>query len=429
MFFGKTALRLIIGLLVLLSGIALSLEFTHAQTNQPQPPEEFIYTVQPGDTLVSIALRYNLNLAQIVLANHLANLNLIFPGQRLILPGVTASDNTGQQTPTAELNPTHFVQPGETLFTIASQYGVSIAEVSAANNILNPDLIQVGQALEIPLGPKPTPQPLTAPFVSVDLSEPAIIQGRTLIMRVKLAPPAALTGDFDGRPILFQDAGGGQFWGIAAVHAMVEPEVYSISLTATQPDHIQTTLTTTLTVVEGPYGVEDIQLDESHSQLLNEELIKTEQQKLDNLWSQVTPQPRWESAFIYPVELNELRITSNFGTRRSYSGSPVASFHAGTDFGGEVGLPIYAPAAGVVVMAEKLTIRGNAALLDHGLGLFSGYWHMDRLAVQVGQEVKRGDLIGYLGETGLVTGPHLHWEMRLNGIAVEPLQWVQQRIP
>jgi murein DD-endopeptidase MepM/ murein hydrolase activator NlpD len=68
-------------------------------------------------------------------------------------------------------------------------------------------------------------------------------------------------------------------------------------------------------------------------------------------------------------------------------------------------------------------------LLDHGVGLFSGYWHLNQITVIEGQEVQQGELIGYLGNTGLVTGPHLHWEMRLNGIAVEPLQWVQQAIP
>ena len=127
--------------------------------------------------------------------------------------------------------------------------------------------------------------------------------------------------------------------------------------------------------------------------------------------------------------MNSLRITSNFGTRRSYNGNLTTGFHGGTDFGGDVGTPIYAPAAGTVVLAERLTVRGNAVLIDHGLGLFSGYWHQSQLAVVAGQEVKPGDLIGFIGDTGLVTGPHLHWELRLNGIAVEPLQWVQQTIP
>jgi murein DD-endopeptidase MepM/ murein hydrolase activator NlpD len=147
------------------------------------------------------------------------------------------------------------------------------------------------------------------------------------------------------------------------------------------------------------------------------------------IWSQVSPDPRWEGPFRYPVEAESLRITSDFGTRRSYNGSEGASFHGGTDFGGGTGTPIYAPAAGKVVLAEPLTVRGNAVLIDHGLGLYSGYWHQSQIVAHEGQEVQAGDLIGYVGDTGLVTGPHLHWEMRLNGIAVEPLQWVMQSIP
>ena len=147
------------------------------------------------------------------------------------------------------------------------------------------------------------------------------------------------------------------------------------------------------------------------------------------IWSQVSPKPRWEGPFHYPVEAESLRITSDFGTRRSYNGSEGASFHGGTDFGGGTGTPIYAPATGKVVLAESLIVRGNAVLIDHGLGLYSGYWHQSQIVVKEGQEVQTGDLIGYVGDTGLVTGPHLHWEMRLNGIAVEPLQWVMQSIP
>jgi murein DD-endopeptidase MepM/ murein hydrolase activator NlpD len=76
-----------------------------------------------------------------------------------------------------------------------------------------------------------------------------------------------------------------------------------------------------------------------------------------------------------------------------------------------------------------LNVRGNAVLIDHGLGLYSGYWHQSQIAVSAGQEIQPGDLIGYIGDTGLVTGPHLHWEMRLNGVAVSPLQWVREAIP
>jgi murein DD-endopeptidase MepM/ murein hydrolase activator NlpD len=74
-------------------------------------------------------------------------------------------------------------------------------------------------------------------------------------------------------------------------------------------------------------------------------------------------------------------------------------------------------------------VRGHAVLIDHGLGLFSGYWHQSEIVVVEGQEVQAGELIGLIGNTGLSTGPHLHWELRLNGIAVNPVQWVKETIP
>jgi len=92
-------------------------------------------------------------------------------------------------------------------------------------------------------------------------------------------------------------------------------------------------------------------------------------------------------------------------------------------------MPIYAPDAGRVVLAEELVVRGNAVLIDHGTGVFSGYWHQSDLAVEDGQTVQPGDLIGYVGDTGLVTGDHLHWEMRIGGIAVDPIQWTETAIP
>jgi murein DD-endopeptidase MepM/ murein hydrolase activator NlpD len=362
----------------------------------------------------------------------LQNPNLILPGQQLILPGIPLFEST---TPSPEPTPLatdqfHTVQPGETLFIIANQHDVTIGSIVLANNILDPNIVQVGQTLKIPTGPPPTPEPLPAPFVTVELSEPVIIQGRTLVIKVTLSDQtAALTGNFEGQPLIFWPGQDGTRWTIIPIHALAEPDIYPITLTAGLADGATATTFKNLWIIEGPYGQEYIHLDESRGELLDAELIQREREKLTERWSRVSPRPQWEGPFRYPVAATSFRVTSYFGTRRNYNGSEEVSFHAGTDFGGGVGIPVYAPAAGTVVLAELLTIRGNAVLLDHGVGLFSGYWHLNQITVIEGQEVQQGELIGYLGNTGLVTGPHLHWEMRLNGIAVEPLQWVQQAIP
>jgi murein DD-endopeptidase MepM/ murein hydrolase activator NlpD len=79
-----------------------------------------------------------------------------------------------------------------------------------------------------------------------------------------------------------------------------------------------------------------------------------------------------------------------------------------------------------VALAQPLQVRGNAILLDHGRGIFTGYWHLNELRVAVGQKVAAGDLIGLVGNTGLSTGAHLHWELRINGIAVDPTQFWEE---
>lgn len=414
---------------LLLFWVRVSVNPTLAQEGSQPAQETFIYIVQPGDTLIAIALRHNLSLADLALVNHLSNYNLIFPGQKLELPSIAALPAVQSDPLPGTVDQSHIVRSGETLFIIANTYGVSLEALISANHLDNPDLLQVGQTLQIPSGLPSTPENLPTSFSAIELSEPTIIQGRTLIIKITLAGLTTLSGDFEGRPIFFNDNSNGQFWGITAIHALTEPNIYPIKLTAKLADGTQVTVIKNVNVVEGPYSQENIEVDEQRDELLDPELIRTEQEKLNILWSQVSPRPRWQGSFWYPVAVDTLRLTSNFGTRRSYNDSSVASFHSGTDFGGAIGTPIYAPAAGTVVLAEKLTVRGNAVLIDHGLGLFSGYWHQSQLAVTVGQDVKQGDLIGFLGDTGLVTGPHLHWEIRLNGIAVEPLQWVQQTIP
>src|SRR5690606_22655525 len=123
----------------------------------------------------------------------------------------------------------------------------------------------------------------------------------------------------------------------------------------------------------------------------------------------------------------ESAITSAYGTRRTYNGIPVDTFHGGVDFGGGVGTPVLAPSDGVVMLAEPLNVRGNAVVIGHGWGVYTGYWHLDEILVTVGQTIHQGEVIGTLGNSGLSTGAHLHWELWVGGVQVNPLQWLSLR--
>jgi murein DD-endopeptidase MepM/ murein hydrolase activator NlpD len=99
------------------------------------------------------------------------------------------------------------------------------------------------------------------------------------------------------------------------------------------------------------------------------------------------------------------------------------------DMAAAMGSPVHAPADGRVVFSGKLAVRGNAIIIDHGLGVFSLFAHNSKLIATVGQMVRKGDVVSYSGSTGLSNGPHLHWELHVSGPSVEPLEWVNRAMP
>jgi murein DD-endopeptidase MepM/ murein hydrolase activator NlpD len=116
-------------------------------------------------------------------------------------------------------------------------------------------------------------------------------------------------------------------------------------------------------------------------------------------------------------------VTSHFGNRTSpFSG--ILKFHEGMDIAAQTGTPVMAPADGVVVKAGFGTGYGNMVEISHGYGLKTIYGHNSRLNVKAGQRVKRGDVISYIGDTGSSTGPHLHYEVKVNGLSVNPVKYL-----
>jgi murein DD-endopeptidase MepM/ murein hydrolase activator NlpD len=129
----------------------------------------------------------------------------------------------------------------------------------------------------------------------------------------------------------------------------------------------------------------------------------------------------WEAPFVRP---RDSRITSRFGTGRVFNGA-LRSRHFGVDFAGATGAPVRSANRGIVALVADFHLAGTAIYLDHGGGLVTGYFHLSKASVAVGDTVSRGDIIGRVGATGRVTGPHLHWIARYGTVTVDPLSVVE----
>lgn len=364
------------------------------------------HIIRPGETLTGIARLYGLDWQTIARANYLVNPTLLTVGQVIRIP-------TGQVPAAGALHP---VQPGETLWHVALRYGVPFWDLLGANWTDRPPIALAGQWLLVP-GARPTGIP--SPFLRIDLSPIPAQQGDTLTIVVHTEKPVELQGRLFNRTVPFAEENG-VYYAYVGVHAFTEPGLYEMALTATAKGETAT-VTIAVRVEEGRYGYERIDVPPSRVGLLDPQVIAVERERLAQARALFTPRRYWQGPFRLPVDA---AISSSFGTRRSYNGGPYNSYHEGVDFDAGAGAAVRAPADGVVVLAEPLAVRGNAVVIDHGWGVLTGYWHLSRIEVSVGQPVRAGEVIGRVGNTGLSTGAHLHWDFWVGGINVDGLRWV-----
>jgi len=124
----------------------------------------------------------------------------------------------------------------------------------------------------------------------------------------------------------------------------------------------------------------------------------------------------WREPWLNP--LPGKRISSAYGKLRSYNDGRK-SYHRGTDFSAVIGTKVRASNTGIVVYAGKKIVRGNIVVIDHGSSMYSSYWHLNKVLIKSGKKVYKGQVIGEVGQTGLATGPHLHWEIRIRNTCID----------
>jgi hypothetical protein len=259
---------------------------------------------------------------------------------------------------------------------------------------------------------------------------PSIIeQGNTETIYVRTKRAANLEGRL-GEYVLefFPNSEIGGYNALQGIHALEEPGLYDLEIVVRSPDTdaIVSTFIHPVEVLEGDYGFQRI--DGVPAETIDPANTEPEQNLVEELLAPASEDRLWEGAFDYPSQYYTEKFISTYGLRRSYNNGSYFYYHTGLDFYG-IDIPIYAPADGRVVYTGSLTVRGDTTYIDHGWGVYSGYFHQSEIYVAEGEMVERGQVIGKTGGTGRATGPHLHWEIWVGGVPVDPLDWVEMEFP
>jgi murein DD-endopeptidase MepM/ murein hydrolase activator NlpD len=435
------------------------------------------YLVQPGDSLSSIASRFGLTLQELMDANPTIDPNTLAIGDQVLIPGLegiegllitdsvqfgdslTSLSRRNQIQPEYLIKLNHITSPSE-LFAglgvvlpqkenfkplsnrLAFPSDSSLLEAAVLNETTVYDILSINQlggswqalpsdVLYDDKVNEDNPQSaLPFSLEKLIISPLPMTQGGTVKIFVQPKGDAAISGMLVDKPLHFFPDGTGQLVAIQGVHAMLNTGPYPLRIVSTRSDGTIEAFEQMVIVQSGNYPADPIlNVDPA---TIDPAATEPEIELINGLVSKITDQKLWSGLFLSPSYFNDC-FTSRYGNRRTYVGigtdRSFDSFHSGLDFCGGTGLPITAPADGVIVFSGPLTVRGNATIIDHGWGIFSGIWHQDSTVVTTGQTVKQGELIGYVGGTGRVTGAHLHWEIWANGVQVNPMEWLENQYP
>ena len=268
---------------------------------------------------------------------------------------------------------------------------------------------QTAQAAPLPtplvyITPRPTPQ------------------GHAVLIIVDApgARNAAISWQGEAFPLLPE---GDRFFGFVGIDALTPPGPVPLTIGVWGPDGAPLLWQETALDIEAvAWPHEDIQIDGPNAALLAPEVQNADAAARAPYQRFATPARHWTGIFDPP---SDGQITAGYGALRSFNGGPVSDYHRGIDYGLPTGSPVTAPGSGIVAWTGRTDRRGNGMILDHGAGVFTGYYHLSEVLLQAGDIAERGAPIGRIGSTGLATGPHLHWEVVVRGVTVNPTPWIR----
>lgn len=365
------------------------------------------HTVQPGETWAALAAQTGTAVPVLQQLNpHMNRQRQPTIGDGVWLPNVAAT--AGQLVR---------IQAGGVLAT-AVAHNLSPWQLALQNEPRHPYAPLLYHALLLP-GSQPVRE-LPAGFTSLELSQSPARPGQAVGVRGIVTGETAVSAQlgansfptFSHNTHIIGLTAVGAFFGNGAPELLIQP--------AGQPAWVQPWRF----IDPDQWTYQQLTLTGAAAEI-DQTSIQLERERLFAIWQQATPQPQFSSAFRLPID-SYLEISSDYGVRRSYNGGPYRTYHEGVDFSAYGGTAVLAPATGTVVVAETLYVRGGAVIIDHGLGIYSGFYHLSSVNVSVGDAVQPGQIVGEVGTTGLSTGNHLHWDLLVNATWVDGAAWLDQ---
>jgi len=259
--------------------------------------------------------------------------------------------------------------------------------------------------------------------VRLRLSSASASQGDLLELEIKTASPAAdLKASWGDKALQFWTDASNTLVHRALVGVDLEQSAgqYDLALNGKLQSGDPLSCNAVVSVRAGHFAIEKLRVNGKFVELSPEDTKRAEeeQHRLRELFARATPERLWRGRFRMP--LDGVHTGSNFGRRRVLNGKP-GSPHSGLDLAAAAGTPVHASQRGRVEFAGELFFSGNTVILDHGLGLYTFYGHLESISVSVDDLVEAGAKLGRVGATGRATGPHLHWGMYVNAAKVNPL--------
>jgi murein DD-endopeptidase MepM/ murein hydrolase activator NlpD len=374
-----------------------------------------------GESAASLSLRYSVSEEQLARLNRWLNPERIYAGQPLILP------ETGDLSSALPSSKTLLPVMGESLLEIAIREGINPWRAPRVNQDKDRLWIVPGNPLWLDVGEDVT-DALPELIAGVQINPRELVQGRTARILLDLTEPSWADGQLGEWSLSFHELEPLQLVSLQGVCAIAEPGTYDLEIHLhTSPESpTRYAFRQPIPLVQGEFGFDPIL--EVSGVTTNPTTIEAEQELWDSIMGEVTPERYWDGPLTFPATRTTV-FPSVFGSRRNYNRIGYLTYHTGLDFYSLMGEDITAAAPGRVVFAQSLTIRGNATVLDHGWGVFTAYLHQSRILVSVGDMVETGQTIGLVGNTGRVAAPHLHWEVVVGGVPVDPLEWTQTEFP